>query len=508
MIKVLFVDDEILAMEYLQQMICWEEHGFQVVAHARSGKKALEIYMKEKPEIVISDIKMMGMDGLELTSKLKEMNPDVVVVLLSAYKDFEYAQKGIQYGVSNYLLKHELCEEKLLDELERIRQELETNQRKKKIHQKYFVRQLIYNEAEPEGLGDNELGNRFFLILVQKNDDFQEGTFYEKGWNAEEKKRLSHVLEDTEPEISYIAEVNLSAGNLIVLYRIQNISSKYQVSSRIERMGRRIGSELSGIEGCRFNIIYSDEIRKDEISRTFRRMSLHIRYAVFWKQNCIYALERLTELGEEEKISWNERSVELRKQIYEGTEVPNGYLDYLFEMIKYPVLNLNCLREPAYMLESLVREFQEKEGIFIQKEEAVCAKEEEIRRYYIRIFQTICERLKDKEDRKYSRLVQDMIRYIRLNFQNELSLEGMGEEFSMNGVYLAQIFKKETGTTFLKYLTGYRIEEAKRLLDKGEMSISQVAEKCGYKNSQYFSQIFAKTVGVKPQEYRKWSIQK
>lgn len=133
MIKVLFVDDEVMAMDYLQNMISWEKEGFSVVGHARSGKKALEIYDREKPDIVISDIKMTGMDGLELTKRLKEKNPDVVVILLSAYRDFEYAQKGFEYGVSNYLLKHELCEEKLIEELKKAKERLKANGRKRKF---------------------------------------------------------------------------------------------------------------------------------------------------------------------------------------------------------------------------------------------------------------------------------------------------------------------------------------------------------------------------------------
>ena len=119
MIKVLFVDDEVMAMDYLQNMISWEKEGFSVVGHVRSSKKALEIYDREKPDIVISDIKMTGMDGLELTKRLKEKNPDVVVILLSAFIDIQYAQKGFEYGVSFHLSKHELCEEKLIEELKK-----------------------------------------------------------------------------------------------------------------------------------------------------------------------------------------------------------------------------------------------------------------------------------------------------------------------------------------------------------------------------------------------------
>ena len=96
-----------------------------------------------------------------------------------------------------------------------------------------------------------------------------------------------------------------------------------------------------------------------------------------------------------------------------------------------------------------------------------------------------------------------MIDYIEKNYPQELSLELLGEKFHMNGVYLGQIFKKETGQTFLKYLTNVRISEAKRLLWEENSTVAETAQMVGYRTSQYFSQIFMRNVGKKPQEYKK-----
>ncbi len=187
-VKVLFVDDEILAMEYLRNMISWEALGYEIVGLARSGKKALEIYDKAQPHIVISDIKMTGMDGLELARELKKRNKDIEVILLSAYKDFEYAQKGIEYGVSNYLLKHEICEEKLLQVLKKVSGSLQNSKHKKRIYQKYFMEQLIFNEENKKllGIDEKEFGNRFFMLLLHKNEIFEKGSFQKDEWNREE----------------------------------------------------------------------------------------------------------------------------------------------------------------------------------------------------------------------------------------------------------------------------------------------------------------------------------
>ncbi len=100
MTDIMLVDDEVLALEYLKNMVDWERNGYHVVGCATSGKKALELFDRTHPQIVISDIRMPGTDGLELTRQIKEKDKETVVILLSAYRDFDYAQKGIRYGVS------------------------------------------------------------------------------------------------------------------------------------------------------------------------------------------------------------------------------------------------------------------------------------------------------------------------------------------------------------------------------------------------------------------------
>lgn len=499
MVKVLFVDDEVLAMEYLQNLIPWEAHGYQVVGHARNGRRALELFDKERPQIVISDIKMVGMDGLELTRRIKEKDADAVIVLLSAYRDFEYAQKGIEYGVTNYLLKHELCEDKLLTELKKIAEKLEGREQKRKIYHQYFVKQLIYNGGDvPEDAG---LGNRFFLMLLQKNDKFMHGCFRECSWTKEEQCLLEEILPKTEEGIEYLAQEQLAPNYLVVLYRIEEISSKYMIESRIELVCRRTADELFKESDCQFNLLYSKEISRVEISRTFQRMSGLIRYSVFWRRG-VYALDAFPRQTTEQRISWNDGLGELRKLIGEGSSEAEKMLCEIFDGLREPWGNLVSLRELLYGLESLFREMEEGEGIQEETDEHLC-KLDEIEKSYITRLKNLEAFRARMEKEKYSRVVREVLKYIHQHYSEEISLDILGEAFGMNGVYLGQIFKKETGSTFLKYLTKYRMEEAKRFLEDGSYNISEVSQMTGYKTSQYFSQTFMKYTGVSPQEYRK-----
>lgn len=499
MIKVLLVDDEVLAMDYLQNLIAWEEHGFQIVGKARSGRSALDIFDREKPQIVISDIRMAGMDGLELTRQIRQKDAATVIVLLSAYRDFEYAQKGIEYGVTNYLLKHELSEQKLLAELGKIAEKLKGQMKEKEIYHKYFVKQLIYNDTEV--LEGKEIGNRFLMVILQKNDEFVDGNFQEQSWTMGEKSLIREIMQKTDDGIKYLAEEQLAPNHLVVLYRLEGINSLCKIKSEIESVCRRTAEGLIREYDCQFNLLYSNEIDRSEISRTFRKMSYLIRYAVFWKRG-IYALEKFPQ-PEESAVSWNEQMDELREMIYEEKEKSEEFLCSLFEMVSSP-MNLTALRELVHALENMLHEVEEKESCH-RKERCQIYKKDEICGYYARRIKYLAEFLQRSESGKYTRTVRDMMKYIHKNYSKEISLDTLGEEFHMNGAYLGSIFKGETGKTFLKYLTSYRVEEAERLLEEGNYNISEVSAMVGYKTSQYFSQIFVKYTGMTPQEYRKWS---
>lgn len=413
MIDIMLVDDEVLALEYLKNMVDWERNGYHVVGCATSGKKALELFDRTHPQIVISDIRMPGTDGLELTRQIKEKDKETVVILLSAYRDFDYAQKGIRYGVANYLLKHELSAELILKELEEVKEKLERAGNKKKIYQKYFMNQLIYHQVTAEELDESIPGNRFFLLLLHKRNPVIQGEFAETRWTEEEQEAVRNILEESlENIVFYAADVQITENNWILLYRIENTASKYMV----KELERQIEAIFSGIR------------EKEDL------------------EDCKTLLPSLSNL-----------------------------LGELCESENCKEINL---KEPLYTIR-------------------------EMEQYYCRNFSYIQQKCARKARLGYSRTVLDMIDYIEKNYPQELSLELLGEKFHMNGVYLGQIFKKETGQTFLKYLTNVRISEAKRLLREENSTVAETAQMVGYRTSQYFSQIFMRNVGMKPQEYKK-----
>lgn len=500
MLTIMLVDDEVLALDYLKNMVAWEEHGYQLAGCASSAKKALELYDRTRPDIVISDIRMPVTDGLELTKRLKERNRDVIIILLSAYGDFDYAQKAIRYGVSNYLLKHELCEELLLLELGRAGKQLEKQRERTRIYQEYFMKQLIY-QADTENLEAEKLENRLFLMLVHKRSPVICGELQEVKWSLAERELLLKVFsEDVEDKLFYAADAQVTDNNWMVLYRIENTASTYTLNGLMECKCAQIGDRLKQMPDCRFDLLYSNEITRSEISETFRRMSRQIRFSFFYKADQVHPVTEAP--SEERRIFWGEPLRRIREVVCSE----DGDLEQMIEELflkREPEERLDILKSLMPLLNHLLREISTAECVTGNREPEKLYSAEEVMKYYKDCFLGLKEQIARQKTEGYSRRVQDMIHYIRANYEQDLSLDVLGEVFQMNGVYLGQIFKKEVGVTFLKYLTGVRIEEAKRLLSDGSSTVSQTARQVGYYTSQYFARVFAKAVGMTPQEYKK-----
>lgn len=501
MLNVMLVDDEALALEYIKHMTDWEANGYRLVGSVTSSRQALALFDRTMPEIVISDIRMPIMDGLELTRRMKEKNRDVEVILLSAYGDFEYAKKGIEYGVFGYLLKHELNEKILLEKLNAAEKKIKKKGSREKIYQKYFMEQLIYQSTGTDGIEENVFSNRLFLVLCHKRSAFCGGETEEAVWNPKEREALLRVMKKPlEDRIFYTSDVWLAPDNWLLLFQIEHISSQYEVNRLIERKCAQMGRALGEIPACRFNFLYSPEITQFEISETFRKMSNQIRYHIFFPINQWDCVKEIP-VREKKNIQGMEEIRQLGTAVYETEGAPD-------EMIRRLFLDLRKEEQPdtckslILFLNGLLGELLEQEHLEKIGGEKRRYTIEEIGAYYEENFKRIHDLVWDEST--YSDLIQEVIRYIRKNYEKELSLDMLGSAFGMNGVYLGQIFRKEVGTTFLKYLTEVRMEEAKRLLKEENISVSETAKRVGYRTSQYFCKVFGKAAGMSPWEFKRW----
>lgn len=521
-IKIMIVDDEVLAIEDLRNLIDWDKHGFEIVAEANNGKKALELYEKYRPQIIFADISMPVMDGLEFSSKVAQYNNNTKIILLTSYKDFEYAKQAVKIGVSNYLLKHEVNEKNLLEELEIIKSKIQNEERNQGIKRQRIIKMALegkefstnekdYWQKNIEGLGKN-----FVLLIVKKDmpypilninsiDEEINADIYGEILNLKNYSCSKHI--------NYIDTVEIKVDLYTILLTLDNINSQrecreilYNTIDQIQKKYRENTKNTISV------VVTSTLMNKGGISNTFKRGMKSIGYMMFVGIDKIIWTEELNISPIQEVRDFENEIHDIYQNIVElNYDNVKLIIDYIFVKISLPPWDLHGFVKVCKGLIHVLEKFRENNNLTkisdlleLNKIDTSCwYSVNSIRLWFDN---EITKAMKEVEQVNlciYSRKIKMVIQYIQKHYQEEIVIEKVAEAFGMSGVYLSQLFKKETGETFLKYLTSYRVKVAKDLLASNKYSVNEIAVMVGYNTSQYFSKIFHEATSVTPKYFMK-----
>ena len=535
MLKVIIADDEKMICLLISQLLDWNSLGIEIVGMAYTGIDAYEMIKEKRPDIIITDIRMPGYDGLELIKRLKEDEIEAEFVMISGFKQFEYAQSAMKYGVKYYLLKP-IEEEKLLEIILEIKDSIQ----KKRAHDIY-ENKLILEVKETR----DKMKKRFLTsILSDQNMEETENVDHRKV-NTEYKTSFSEgiyqavfVKLDTEREVE-------DSNNSI----IDKIEKKMEILEEVceEYITTRVHSGIITLINYKENqekIIRQkieelyDEIKNDtdkfkeffiflgvgKKSNRFvdARICLQtavdaIKYRISISNTGIIYYENYTFKNYEiSKIV-----TESKKQVY-LSKIELGDIEAARECVVTTLREVRFGSEqysPVLYFDILVSyvdtltEYCKKQGFYdekyidglkqwnIQIDNGFSEKMllEETKEFIKFAITHIIEEKKEK-DIKPIRVVK---KYIEENYMQEISLGQLAELVDMNASYLSSIFKKETGMTYSEYLVSCRIEQACKMLVETGLSINDIALQSGYQDARYFSKQFTKQIGLKPSEYRK-----
>ena len=491
MISVMLVDDEPLAIKHLQNLIDWDGLGFSIVATASNGRRALEQFEVYAPQIVVSDIRMPVMDGLVLCRRVRERGARTVFVLLSAFRDFDYAKQAIQYGVSNYILKHELSAQTLTAELQKAREQMREWQSLDFMQRERHYKNLLLG-SQAGTFEDNS--SQYLLIIVQEDTPFAASHSIQ---DNESFSTLGEKLQQvTISHMEYVVGISIDSRHHAILFRENHIAGELRRLEAAHNCIDLLHNQLCDHANATYSILYETGIPQNRLAERFRGLSALSRYTVFKGRECLFHLGEQPIDEVDCELSFDTELIALEN----GAPVASC-LDNLFRQITEPVWNHAGLRKLCASLDTLAARLAQQNDAMLP-EMIPCWSAEELHCYYKTLFERLSEEATSR--RNYSPLVRQCVEYIDRHYRQELTLEDLGGEFHVNGVYLGQLIKKEVGMTFLKYLTARRIEHAKRLLRDYTHNVSEISELVGYKSGQYFSQIFQKHAGMTPNQYRKW----
>lgn len=536
MLKVVIADDERMICSLITQLLDWDALGFDIVGTAYTGIDAYQLITEHRPDVVISDIRMPGFDGLELIKRTKEAGIMSEFIMISGFKQFEYAQTAMKYGVKYYLLKpieedklREIVieiKEKIQDENQHIqyRKQLETEIKETRDKmKKRFLTSLLFEKST---VNNKEIADKNF-VNQEYNTKFEDGVYQAifvklDVADASEESVYSFISE-IEKEIDagidvceeYITSTTHSGAIVLLNYKIEE---ELKVRKKIEELYERTKSYVEQFKdfsvvigvGEKANSFYQvDDCLRTATDAIKYRIKIKDKGIIYYEQYDFedYDIENIIPVKKQQdyisKIVAGDEdgAVEcLQSTIREIRYAQKRYSPVLYfdTLITY----VNVLTDYCKQYNYITEEYEER----LQKWNAIVdnlnseQKLFDVTENFIRKTILDIETEKREKDIKPIRIVK---KYIEENYMQDVSLNQLAEVVDMNASYLSSVFKKETGMTYSDYLTQCRIQNASKLLVETNMSINEIASRSGYQDSRYFSKQFLKQVGLKPSEYRK-----
>lgn len=512
----MLVDDEPIVIQELKGLIKWENHGFEIVAEAGNGKKALELYQKFHPQVIFVDIRMPVMDGLEFCRKIHSENRSVKVILLTAYKDFDYARQAIQLGVSNYLLKYNMDEYTLLQELEKIKSDLadESKNEKALIQNKIIQYTQKGNQSFEQTEEDKHLfasyGEQFILWVIQLDQPYP----------------LLHIHNETQyvPLIDLTGTLKFPDGyELVQCVDMNNKLSLILISSNKYRSKKEIWEQLYPLA-----VKFQDMVFKDfkvtisvavsvsskssiELPDACKRALRAIIYSVFYGRAKVFGIEDIPLYCSNDEKRFLEVIKDVEKNIAEmNFQGIKENVETLYDAVINPHWDMNGFNKVCIRLIDLLNDFRSKNNLdsldelvkrgMISTDNWYCVKD--MFHWFIDHYLKTLTEIKDVSFNGYSKLLKQACLFIQEHYHDDLTIEVVADKIKISSVWLSKLFKKETGITFLDFLTHLRIKKAEEMLKNSDYKIYEIAEIVGYKTSQHFCKIFTRMTGINPMHFR------
>lgn len=533
-LQVMILDDEYIILDGLCSFP-WEDYGCKVVASARNGLEGIEKLKDTSVDLIFSDVKMPGMDGLEFSAKARELYPDVTIVILTGYDNFDYAKRAISIGVEEYLLKpidYDLMKETVSRLADEIREKKRRKQQVRDL-QKYFDSSLpqlrakfVSNLLQGRIQGKWELKaqkdslhvciEKYIVCVGRKLT--KEGRIDECDKWVEEFAYIN-IFEEIFADfgIRVLSDYNTADTeyNFILLFGKEEEDAKCM--NKAQDACIRIQQEVMKYCNVYMNFGLSDVGEDDyQVSMRYLKAQKACGQCVYLGNNVILKYEdlRLDE-NRDFTLTTGEKN-HFMMTLFQGNFVnAEEELRQMFQWtsdaisdIKFEAMNLliSCMKFPYNC--AVESDIQNKnwnvsvlqDGV---KKIAECQDTEGVICCLLNIFSMLIKQNTQSNDERNRKLVNSIQAYIKSNYANDLSMDDLTDKFHVSRTYISRLLKKYTGQSFLEYLTDIRFEQVEYLIAENRYKQYEIAEKVGYKDFGYYIKVFKKRYGMTPNEYKK-----
>ena len=518
--KTLLVDDEPRILSGLSQLMRWEDYGIEIVSQATNGEQALRVLENHRVHLLITDIKMPGMNGLELIRRAKELHPHLKCVILSGYDDFALVKEAAVIGIENYLLKpviQDELSETLLGVVKKIEHEqLEQMQLRT---EKSILRNNILNRWMMDRISAAELMHRLDLLQVHiRAQDLQVvlcKVLFQGDDDAAKQHLITYAVENIGQESLGDSDAVVLfcdlLGHIVILF---HGGGTYTNPAQLEQMLRPMMANVGTyLKYQVFMTAGSIEQQRVHVHRSYQTALHLMEYSFIMPPN---TLVQHQSVAQHQQIIFHEWSpslenikgalvaknrVEVKRLIHDVYRRFAQMTNITPHQIHNHSVELIC-----YMFSAL-QELKISTRVMVDQEVSLYAQVQQMKNidelslWLQDIAVKVVEQIEQNDEQK-NPTIKRVLQYIDKHLSDNLSLKTLSAALHINGAYLGQLFIKETGETFSSYLNRKRIEEAKHLLMDSDLGLNEVASRVGYVNQSYFSQLFKKAVGVYPNKYR------
>lgn len=524
--KVILVDDEAEVIDMIEKKIHWNDLGFEVAGSATNGVKALELVEKLQPDVVLTDIKMPYMDGLELSRRLNREYPNIYIMLCTGFDEFEYAKEAVHLEIKEYMLKPVNATE-LSESLTNLKHTLD-REREEKLN----VKKLndYFQEVLPK------LQSNFFISLIEGRVEKHDYERFLQAYQVDMKGPLfgcvifhtseNHVPEGMNPlllSMSVEREIKqrlmdqwncrefIYMGNTPLILELDAEDKITQITDACDRFCRwayRImGAVVTAGIGTVCDSLY-------EISLSYERAREAVSYRV------LYGTKRAINIGEivpKEQIK-PVQSEESRMQmlfrairIGDSAEIEraaHGEMEKLHKntetMSQYNLATMEIVSGFFKFCTDNSLDFNKISGNMQNIYEKVSQMDESsLTAWIVQMSETISEKLKCARNSSARRLIVEAQNIVKERYMEaDISLDEVCAVLGVSNSYFSSVFKKEAGKSFISYLTDYRMDIAAEMILNTDEKSYTIAEKVGYLDANYFSYVFKKKFGVSPSKYR------
>jgi two-component system response regulator YesN len=503
MYKVMIVEDEEFILQGLCHIVDWDELGLKVVHKAQDGIEALDMWNKEVVDIVITDICMPDMGGLELLKKLREKSIEARFIILSGYDQFEYARQAIPLDVEEYIIKP-IDEEKLTAVLS------ETIKKIDDMHQKknYSIDELLKAERL---LGENGLVNETNSLVEEWKQSFRKPyiVFANMRFRTNDlvEDSLARIVHSISSEERDEIRIIFTEKNELLLIESYDVNDKYSPREFFSKIQKKIENSYGFLTFVSVGPILSDW---NDLAKAYKQTKKLQKYIIFEgygsciDESYINNRENTTINLEEDKL--------YSFIIGRDKDAAIAYLEDLF--INNIKKNKNSFEVVYKMLVDLIIMLQKiKEEYEINKTKNrlnvselldEINRADDITEIKGALFMEVIEIIEilQIENSQYSPVVKQIMAKVKNNYKEDMSLKTLADKFNMNPSYLGQIFLKEVGCTFAQYLNHTRNKVGRDLILRTNMRMNDIATEIGYVDVSYFYRMFKKYYGVSPASLR------